>query len=135
MEQFYHEENFGDLVVKTLDKKYYGFNLKCANECATAKKIIQDVNNFTVNGWKLQGTFQNGFIVTNHGMASLMKIAVERRAKKMIMRKTIVTMMSKRIIITRKKKRKGKRTRKRRRARRRKMRRTRRRKRKRMRKK
>ncbi len=55
---------------------------------------------------KLQGTFQNRFIVTNHGMTSLMKIAVEKRAKKMIMRKTIVTMMTKRITIM-KKKRKG----------------------------
>ena len=44
---------------------------------------------------KLQGTFQNGFIVTNYGMTSLMKIAVERRAKKMIMRKAIVTVMTK----------------------------------------
>jgi hypothetical protein len=83
---------------------------------------------------KLQGTFQNGFIVTNYGMTSLMKIAVKRRAKKMIMRKTIVAMMTKRITIT-KKKRKGKRTRKRRRTRWRKMRRKWRRKRKRKRKK
>ena len=60
---------------------------------------------------KLQGTFQNGFIVTNHGMSSLMKITVERRAKKMIMRKTIVTKMTKRIKIT-KKKCQGERTRK-----------------------
>jgi hypothetical protein len=41
------------LVVKTFDEKYYGFNLKRANERATAKKIIQDVNNFIVNGWKV----------------------------------------------------------------------------------
>ncbi len=53
MEQYYHEENFGYLVVKTFDKKCYGFNLKRANECAIAKKIIQDVNNFIVNGWKV----------------------------------------------------------------------------------
>jgi hypothetical protein len=79
---------------------------------------------------KSQGTFQNGFIVTNHGMTSVMKIAVERRAKKKMMRKRIVTMMTKRIKIT-KKKRKGKRTRKRRRTRRRKMKRKRKRKRKR----
>jgi hypothetical protein len=45
MEQYYHEENFGYLVVKTFDKKCYGSDLKLANECATAKKIIQDVNN------------------------------------------------------------------------------------------
>jgi hypothetical protein len=53
MEQYYHEENFGYLVVKTFNKKCYGFNLKCANECAAAKNIIQDVNNFIVNGWKV----------------------------------------------------------------------------------
>jgi hypothetical protein len=48
-----------------------------------------------------------------------MECAVERRAKKMIMRNTIVTMMTKIIKIT-KKKRNGKRMRKRRRTRRRK---------------
>jgi hypothetical protein len=53
IEQYYHEETFGYLVVSTFDKKIYGFNLKCPNECATAKKIIQDVNNFIVNGWKV----------------------------------------------------------------------------------
>ena len=53
LEQYYNEENFGYLVVKTFDKKCYGFNLKHANECATAKKIIQDVNNFIVYGWKV----------------------------------------------------------------------------------
>ncbi len=53
MEQYHHEENFGYLVVETLDKKCYGFNLKCTNEYATAKEIIQDLNNFIVNGWKV----------------------------------------------------------------------------------
>jgi hypothetical protein len=53
MEQYYHEEIFGYLVVKTFDKKCYEFDLKRANKCATAKKIIQDVNNFIVNGWKV----------------------------------------------------------------------------------
>ncbi len=53
MEQYYHEENFGYLVVETFDEKCYGFNLKHANESATAKKIIQYVNNFIVNGWKV----------------------------------------------------------------------------------
>jgi hypothetical protein len=52
MEQYYHEENFR-LVVETFDKKCYGFNLNCANERATAKKIIQDVNNFIYNGSKV----------------------------------------------------------------------------------
>jgi hypothetical protein len=41
------------LVLETFDKKCYGLNLKRANECATANKIIQDVNNFIVNGWKV----------------------------------------------------------------------------------
>ncbi len=53
MEKYYHEENFGFLIVITFDKRCYGFNLKCADECAIAKKIIQDVNNFIVNGWKV----------------------------------------------------------------------------------
>ncbi len=53
MEQYYDEQNFGYLVVKTFNKKCYGFNLKCANECATAMEIIQDVNNFIVDGWKV----------------------------------------------------------------------------------
>ncbi len=34
-------------------KKIIIFNLKCPNEFATAKQIIQDVNNFIVNGWKV----------------------------------------------------------------------------------
>jgi hypothetical protein len=38
---------------KPLTKNVLGLNLKCANECATAKKINQDVNNFIVNGWKV----------------------------------------------------------------------------------
>ncbi len=53
MEKYYQEENFGYLVVETFDKKCYGFNFKHANEWATAKKIIQDVNNFTVYIWKV----------------------------------------------------------------------------------
>jgi hypothetical protein len=53
MEQYYHEENFGYLAVETFDKKCYGFNLKHTNECATETKIIQDVNNFIVCGWKV----------------------------------------------------------------------------------
>jgi hypothetical protein len=53
MKQYYHEENFVYLVVKTFDKNCYGFNLKRANKSATAKKIIQDVNNFIVSGLKV----------------------------------------------------------------------------------
>jgi hypothetical protein len=46
MEQYYHEKEFGYMVVKTFNKKCYGLKIKCANECATAKKFIQDENNF-----------------------------------------------------------------------------------------
>ncbi len=52
MEQYYHEENLGYLVVETFNKKM--FWIQCsADECATGKKIIQDENNFVVNGWKV----------------------------------------------------------------------------------
>ncbi len=53
MEKYFHDEKFEFLVVKTFDMGCYGFNLKCADQHATAKKIIQDVNNFMVNGWKV----------------------------------------------------------------------------------
>ncbi len=127
MEQYYHEENFGYLVVKTFSKKCYGLNLKCSNECATAKKIIQDVNNCIVNGWKVARHIQKWFRSYKSRNDFINEICSGEKA---ILRKMIVTMMTKRITIT-KKKRKGKRTRKRRRTRRRKMRRKRSRKRKR----
>jgi hypothetical protein len=44
VEQYYHEDNFGYLVVETFDNKCCGFNLKCPNECATAKKIDRNCN-------------------------------------------------------------------------------------------
>ncbi len=53
MEKYFHNEKFEFLVVKTFDMGCYGFNLKCADQHATAKKIIQDVNSFIVNGWKV----------------------------------------------------------------------------------
>ncbi len=46
MEKYFHDEKFEFLVVKTFDIGCYGFNLKCADQSATAKKIIQDVNSF-----------------------------------------------------------------------------------------
>jgi hypothetical protein len=53
MEKYFHDEKFEFLVVKTFDMGCYGFNLKCTDQCATAKKIIQYVNSFIVNGWKV----------------------------------------------------------------------------------
>jgi hypothetical protein len=53
MEKYFQDENFEFLVVKTFDMGCYGFNLKCADQCATAKKNIQDVNSFIVNGLKV----------------------------------------------------------------------------------
>ncbi len=53
MDKYYHDEKFEFLVVKTFDMGCYGFNLKCADQYATAKKFIQDVNSFIINGWKV----------------------------------------------------------------------------------
>jgi hypothetical protein len=53
MDNFFHNEQFGFLVVETFDLKCYGFNLKREDQRVTAKKIIQDVNSFIVNGWKV----------------------------------------------------------------------------------
>jgi hypothetical protein len=53
MEKYFHNEKFELLVVKTFDMGCYGFNFKCTDQHATAKKIIQDVNSFIVNGWKV----------------------------------------------------------------------------------
>ncbi len=70
MEKYFHDKKFEFLVVKTFDMGCYGLNLKHADQRATAKKIIQDANSFIVNVGKLHSTFQNGFIVTMHGMTS-----------------------------------------------------------------
>jgi hypothetical protein len=40
-EKYYHEENFGFLIVETFNKRCFGFNLKRADEHATVKKIIR----------------------------------------------------------------------------------------------
>ncbi len=70
MKKYFHDEKFEFLVVKTFDMGCYGFNSKHTDQGATAKKIIQHVNSFIVNGWKLHSKFRNGFIVTMHGMTS-----------------------------------------------------------------
>jgi hypothetical protein len=44
MDKLFYDEKFECLVVETFDMRCYGFNLKCAVQHATAKKIIQDVN-------------------------------------------------------------------------------------------
>jgi hypothetical protein len=53
MEKYFHDETFEFLVVKTFNMGCYGFNLKCTDQRATAKKNIQDMNSFIVNGWKV----------------------------------------------------------------------------------
>ncbi len=53
MDKLFHDEKFEFLVDETFGMRCYGFNLKHAVQHATAKKIIQDVNNFIVNGWKV----------------------------------------------------------------------------------
>ncbi len=51
--QYIHEEKYGFLVVQAFYETCYGFNLKCQDEQVSALKIIQDQNNFIVNGWKV----------------------------------------------------------------------------------
>jgi hypothetical protein len=70
MEKYFHDEKFEFFDVKTFDMGYYGFNQKFADQRATAKKIIKDVNYLWSMVGKLHGTFQNGYIVTTHGMTS-----------------------------------------------------------------
>jgi hypothetical protein len=41
------------LVVESFKMKCYGFNLKNTDQRAAANQIIQDVNNFIFNGWKV----------------------------------------------------------------------------------
>jgi hypothetical protein len=53
MEKYFHDEKFKFFVVKTFDMGCYRFNLKCTDQCATARKIIQDVNTFIVYGRKV----------------------------------------------------------------------------------
>ncbi len=53
LEEYIDDEKFKFLVVETFELKCYGFNLKNTDQQATAKQIIQDVNTFIVNGWKI----------------------------------------------------------------------------------
>ncbi len=53
MDKLIHDVKFEFLVVETFDMRCYGFNSEHAVQCAIAKKIIQDVNSFIVNGWKV----------------------------------------------------------------------------------
>ncbi len=53
MEKYFHDEKFEFSVVETFDMRCYGFNLKRADQHAIDKKVIQDVNSFIVNGWKI----------------------------------------------------------------------------------
>ncbi len=53
MEKYLKNEKFEFLVVKTFDMGCYGLNLKCTDQHATSKKIIQVVNSLLVNGWKV----------------------------------------------------------------------------------
>ncbi len=41
MEQYYHEEKFGYLVVETFDKKYYGFNVNAQMNVQLQRKIFR----------------------------------------------------------------------------------------------
>ena len=53
LEKYIDNENFKFLVVKSFEMKCYGFNLKNIDQQAAANQIIQDVNNFIFNGWKV----------------------------------------------------------------------------------
>ncbi len=53
MDKLFHDGNFEFLVVETFDMRCYGFNQKHTVQCSTAKKIIQVMNSFIINGWKV----------------------------------------------------------------------------------
>jgi len=53
MDTYMNEENYNYLLVETFNIKYFGFNLSDDTEYETARQIIQDQNNFIVNGWKV----------------------------------------------------------------------------------
>ncbi len=53
LKTYFYEEKYGFLVVQAFNEEWYWFNLKCADEYATAKQIIYDENNFIVKGWKV----------------------------------------------------------------------------------
>jgi hypothetical protein len=53
MDIFFYNKKFEFLVVETFDMRCFEFNLKHEDQRATVKKILQDVNSFIVNGWKV----------------------------------------------------------------------------------
>jgi hypothetical protein len=55
MNNYFYNEKFEFLVVESFENRCYGFNLNRAAKHDIAKKIIQDLNNFIVNGWKIAG--------------------------------------------------------------------------------
>jgi hypothetical protein len=64
LDAYMNEENYNYLLVETFNIKYFGFNLSDDTEYETARQIIQDQNNFMVNGWKVSRTlpeWMNGY--------------------------------------------------------------------------
>ena len=53
LKKYIDDEKFKFLVVESFEMKCYGFNLKNTDQRAAANQIIQDVNNFIFNGWKV----------------------------------------------------------------------------------
>ncbi len=70
MDNYFYNKKFEFLVVESFENRCYGFNLNCTAQHDTAKKIIQDLNNFIVNGWKIALHIRKGFMVMMHGMTS-----------------------------------------------------------------
>jgi len=56
MDTYMNEENYNYLLVETFNIKYFGFNLSDDTEYETARQIIQNQNNFIINGWKVSRT-------------------------------------------------------------------------------
>ncbi len=53
MDNYFYNEKFDFLVVESFENRCYGFNLNRTAQHDTGKKIIQDLNNFIVNGpWR-----------------------------------------------------------------------------------
>ncbi len=57
MEQYYHEENIGYLVVKTLDKKYYDLIQNTQMNVQLQRKLFRMLIILLLMVGKLQGTF------------------------------------------------------------------------------
>ena len=51
MDNYFYNEKFEFLVVESFENRCYGFNLNRAAQHDTGKNIIQDLNNFIVNGY------------------------------------------------------------------------------------